>query len=354
MRAKSLVLIVIALGCGLVAAIGINQVLAHRNTPVAAQIETSPILVALVDVPLGSELTAAQVKLEQWPKDKIPAGAVSDITQVEGRRLRAKLYAGEPILEAKLLDKDASAPGLAPLVPKGYRVVSVKVDSVSGSSGLILPHDRVDVLVHLQKNPGRGIPDTMTRTLLKDVKVVAVNEVYSRDDQTGSDGSINAKTISLLVTPSQAQMVTMATELGSIRLVMRGLEDDEHDNAESVTLSQLLGIRPGKQDRDSESLMPDEEPELTLPEPPQRPVESTVAQAKPWRMILVEGPKVRELELGEGNYQFRVVDPDDGADWPDAADHGDGPAPAGAATGNGEGGEYDEEWLDEDRWERDE
>ena len=59
-------------------------------------------------------MTSQVLKLEQWPKDKIPAGAISRIEDVEGRRARTKLYAGEPILEHKLLGKGASEQGARP------------------------------------------------------------------------------------------------------------------------------------------------------------------------------------------------------------------------------------------------
>ncbi len=116
------------------------------------------------------------VKQEPWPKDRVPPGALSNIEDVEGRRIRQRVFAGEPILENKLLSKGASAQGASAVIPIGYRVVSVQVDSVSGS-GLILPGDRVDVLVYLVSNSQNAITETSTRTVLQDVKVFAVNDV---------------------------------------------------------------------------------------------------------------------------------------------------------------------------------
>ena len=105
------------------------------------------------------------------------------------------------------------------------RVVGVKVDVVSGNSGLILPGDRVDVLVHLLPNHDGGINEPTARTLLQFIKVFAVNDVLNLEG-LDRDKSIAAKTISLLVTPEQAQKVTMASEMGQIRLVLRSPEDD--------------------------------------------------------------------------------------------------------------------------------
>jgi pilus assembly protein CpaB len=251
MRAKSMALLMLALGCGLVASIGITQVMAKRNTePSGPAGDTVPIFVATKDISLGELLSSAVVRQETWPKDKVPAGALSNIEDVEGRRIRQKLYAGEPILENKLLSKGASAQGASAVIPLGYRVVSVQVDSVSGS-GLILPGDRVDVLVYLVGNSQHEIPETSTRTVLQDIKVFAVNDVVELD-KDGKDKSIIAKTISLLVTPAQGAKVTLACEMGKIRLVMRGPDDNAHAEDASAKPEELFG-RSAFADRNKES-----------------------------------------------------------------------------------------------------
>jgi pilus assembly protein CpaB len=240
MRPKSMALLMLALGCGLVASIGITQVMAKRsNEPSGPAADTVPIFVAAKDISLGEPLSAAMVKQEPWPKDKVPTGAVLSIADVEGRRVRQRLFAGEPILENKLLGKGASMQGASAVIPGGYRVVSVLVDSVSGS-GLILPGDRVDVLVYLVGNLQHSIAETSTRTVLQDIKVFAVNDVVDME-KDGKDKCISAKTISLLVTPAQAAKVTLASEMGKIRLVMRGPEDNAHAEDASAKPEELLG-----------------------------------------------------------------------------------------------------------------
>jgi pilus assembly protein CpaB len=115
----------------------------------------------------------------------------------------------------------------------------VQVDSVSGA-GLILPGDRVDVLVYLVNNSQNAISETSTRTVLQDIKVFAVNDVVELD-KDGKDKTISAKTISLLVTPAQAAKVTLASEMGKIRLVMRGPEDNTHAEDAAAKPDELLG-----------------------------------------------------------------------------------------------------------------
>lgn len=253
----------LALGCGLVASIGITEVISRRNAvPSGAAGDTKGIFVAMTDIGLGDQLTAQVLKLEQWPKDKLPPGAISQIEDVEGRRARTKLYAGEPILENRLLGKGASEQGATALIPKGYRVVPVKVDLVSGGSSLILPGDRVDVMVHLVKDPGRDIRETVTRTILQDIKVFAVDNIVDLErDKDGNSRSISAKTISLLVTPEQAATVMLATQMGVINLVMRSPEDDQQGVNAQARPSELLGIAK-KSERDKESLLASSESNL--------------------------------------------------------------------------------------------
>ncbi len=209
---------------------------------------------ALTDIALGDLLTAQVLKLEQWPKGKIPEGAISRIEEVEGRRARTKLYAGEPILEHRLLGKGASEQGATGLIPKGYRVVPVKVDLVSGGSSLILPGDRVDVMVHLVKDPSRDIQETVTRTILQDIKVFAVDNIVDLEKEKDPGKTIAAKTICLLVTPEQAAKVMLASQLGIINLVMRSPEDDQQGVNVQVRPSELFG--PGaKSERGKETLL---------------------------------------------------------------------------------------------------
>jgi len=249
MRAKSVFLLMLALGCGLVASIGITQVMAKRNSePAGPTTEMTSIFVAMEDIPMGEPINARMIKLEEWPKDKIPEGTLSVIEEVENRRPKARILQGMPILEKQLLSEGASAVASGQ-IPKGFRVVSVRVDNVSGGN-MIRPSDRVDVLVHLTKCATKEIAQTTTRTILQDIKVFAVNDLYDLDS-TDSTNKMVAQTISLLVPLNQAEKVILADELGDIRLVMRSPEDDEAVHTGGAHPNELFGpLESG--DRDEE------------------------------------------------------------------------------------------------------
>ncbi|HEY2839959.1 MAG TPA: Flp pilus assembly protein CpaB [Pirellulales bacterium] len=298
MRPKSLLLLALALACGLIAAIGINQVMANRSLqPEAEHGEMTPIFIALRDVGLGDPLTPLVLKLEEWPKSKVPPGAMTKLEDIEGRRARTKFFAGEPIIDGKLFAKGEQGSGATDLIPRGMRVVVVKVDDVSGS-GLILPGDRVDVLVHLQDHAGDMSANTRTstRTFLHNIKIFAVNNVYSRE--SNGETVITAKTISLLVTPQQAELVTMASEMGRIRLVMRSADDETESESTGVTPHQLLGdsedgpVEPLPAFGKAPIAAPAAAPPIAAPAGPD--------MKNAWKMLMIEGDSVREIEFEDG------------------------------------------------------
>lgn len=254
MQPKSLILLLLALGCGLVASIGITQVIAHRGQEPLPVGETVPILVARETIPAWTPLTAQLVKLEPWPKDRVPEGAISQIEAVEGRRTKTPLYPGEPLLEKKIFDKNANEHGPTVMIPKGLRVVTVKVDQVSSGSGLVLPGDRVDVAVVLRPDLTKGITEPVTQTFLQDIKVFAVNDQFHIQGVAQEETSIQAKTVSLLVTPEQAQMILVASEAGKIQLVMRSPEEQDQAHVKPLRLRDVLDLSEGA-DREKEKMV---------------------------------------------------------------------------------------------------
>ncbi len=236
MRPKTLVLFVIAVGCGLAASIGVSQYMETAGGPVT-HMETAKILVAMTDINIGEKLNAQTVRLEEWPKDRVPEGAVLDLAAVEGKYPRTRMYSGEPILAAKLMDSNKNSPTVT--IPKGYRVVSVKVSVETAGGGLIQPGDRVDVLVLLRKSS--EVPETGTRTILHDVNVFSVDGTTERGvDEEGR--ARNLSTVSLLLKPRQAESVMLASELGRLFLTLRRPDDDLENKMDAgETVRSLLG-----------------------------------------------------------------------------------------------------------------
>lgn len=215
---KSIILIVIALGCGLIASIGISQVM---DRPATTAAETESIFVAASNIPNWSALTPDLVKQEEWPKGKVPPDAIRTLEELEGKSPKYPLYPGEPIVLSKLTDETDGQASVR--IPPGHQVFAVKVDKESALSGLISPGDKVDILVFIRGRGGADRLKTGTRTILRNTTVFAVNDQIERQ---GDETSIDAKTVSLLVLPDQSEKLLLAKQLGTIHLALRKPGDD--------------------------------------------------------------------------------------------------------------------------------
>ena len=248
MKAKSMILILIALGCGAVASIGISQVLASKGNVAAVQM--ADIYVAVADIPHDKQLDATMVKLEKWPADKVPEGSISDIAEIEGKFAKRSFFADEPILGQKITDAIEKPSNQ---LRNGFQAMTIKVDSAS-AAGLEKPGDRVDVLVYLRK--GNGVSQSTTKTVLRDVEVFAVNSQIDRDDDE-SDGEIQqVKTVTLAVKPEQVAILGLAVRLGDIFLSLRkpnGEDDGQTGDADSKSLLATEGLSGRADEEGSES-----------------------------------------------------------------------------------------------------
>jgi len=235
MRPKSMILIVIALGCGLVAAMGISQVLNAKGNDGRDEIEMTEVFVAATEVNLGDVLAKEMLKLEAWPSDRVPEGALSSLEDVEGQRPNQRLYAGEVILQAKLIDGNGSD-GATDKIPVGYVAHTIDVEVSDTGSGLLRPGDRVDILVYLRQSCEIG--KARAKRVLQNVRVFAVDDRITRDTE---DGVVKAKTVTLLVKPGQDELLLLADEKGTLRLVMRRGDDQEAESTTGKDVNELLG-----------------------------------------------------------------------------------------------------------------
>jgi pilus assembly protein CpaB len=247
MRPKSLILLALALGCGLIASIGISQVLDGNNKP--APVETAPIYVALQNVNVGDPLTDKMVSLEEWPKDKVPVGAITKWEDLEDRRPRSNIYQGEPILDNKLLGKGQTNDPIKG-VPEGMRLKTISVDARKSAAGLLSPGDRVDVQIFVKPNDRQGIATPFTKIFLQNIRVYAIDQTIEKSAD-GDEARSVAKTISLIVTPAQANRITLAENLGEISLIPRNPDDDTVvDDSEQGTDELFSRSTAGSRERE--------------------------------------------------------------------------------------------------------
>jgi pilus assembly protein CpaB len=208
----------------------------YREIQKASQVKpvaVTHIVVATRPLALGTPLTPQDLDLVVWPEGDPIAGSFSRIQDCVGRSLITPVAKNEPILEQKLAPKEAGV-GLPAAIPEGMRAVSVRVDDVVGVSGFAMPGTMVDVMVTGQPSGGS---DSVTRTILEDVRVLAAGQAVEQDKE-GKPHTVSV--VTLLLTPEQADKLTMASTDSRIHLALRNTIDTKVTNPPPVFKTPLL------------------------------------------------------------------------------------------------------------------
>jgi len=294
MRPKSLVLLALALGCGLVASIGISQVM-DRNSAPQHKLETVPIYVALHNINLGDPIDGKMLSLQEWPKDKVPHGAISTLEELEGRRPRTAIIEGEPILEGKLLAVGQIADPIR-AIKKGMRLKTIKVDAEKSAAGLLGPGDRVDVQLFVRKDQRTGVETAKSKIILQNIRVFAVDQTVQRSPDGTEERGI-AKTVSLMLTPEQASKLSLAEQIGEISLIPRNPDDEEAASVSEYTVEDLLANADANSREKEQGASPKEQPaeSHTASSGLLNAIRTAVAPRAPFRMEVVEAQKVSEV-----------------------------------------------------------
>jgi pilus assembly protein CpaB len=200
------------------------------------KVEKRDMVVASHPLSVGSVLSADDVKLTQTPVEEFPAGCFSRAEEVIGRPVASNILADEPIRDGRLAQR-GSGLGLAPAIPNGMRAVSVKVNDVVGVAGFVLPGMRVDVLA-TGRPPDGDNSSSITKTVLQDILVLSAGQTI---EPSANGHAINAPVVTLLVTPQQAETLTLAGEW-RIQLVLRNGSDRTIENVPGRALWELSGV----------------------------------------------------------------------------------------------------------------
>jgi pilus assembly protein CpaB len=205
---------------------------AARNAAIGTTVD---VAVAREPIPIGSRIEPQQLKLVRWPVDAEPDGAVHDPARIIGRIARISLDKHQPVIESHLVAEGTSL--LPLLIADGLRAMSVKVDEVTGVSGFITPNSRVDVLVSGYIDDGGSNREQRSKLVLQNITVVATGtSIEQRDDKP-----VEVPTVTLLVTPEDAERLTLAARQEPVRLALRGYRDEEDVTTPGVSTRQLFG-----------------------------------------------------------------------------------------------------------------
>jgi pilus assembly protein CpaB len=239
MQNRLKIALVVAVFFGLIAAYGIYNFLSQqRKAAEALRTATQDVVVAAQDIAPGTTINEelikkGTIKTTPWPKASIPMGAFSSPKQVIGKTNRVKIIANEPILESRLAGEGA---GLTVRLEAGKRAVAVRVDEIIGVSGFIVPDDRVDVIVTTTPPGTGGQENRIAKIVLQNKRVLSVAQ--STEQKEGKPQL--ARSITLEVTPEEAEKLSLASQEGQIALALRGLGDDSQAITPGVRKGDLL------------------------------------------------------------------------------------------------------------------
>lgn len=236
-RKRMMIVLGLALICGIGAGLVILDYLRAPVESMAAETSaTRPVVVAARDLAAGTILQPPDIRVVQWPADLASATYPGDAAAVVGRGLVTQVSADEPLLETKLASRGKGG-GLPVIIPEGMRAVSVKVDEVIGVAGFVLPGTRVDVLATFGVG-GKG-EDAVTRVILQNAEALAAGQTTQPDAQ-GKPQTVPV--ITLLVSPEEAEDLTLAATQGQIQLALRGTLDQESIRTDGARVGGLIRV----------------------------------------------------------------------------------------------------------------
>lgn len=232
------------------------------NKPAPAKVvektvNTTEVLVARTDIPLGEIVNDGHFRWQVWPKEAVTGsfitktGGTAAQRDLVGRIARSPFLAGEPITPHKLI-KPGSGGVLAAILPAGMRAISTKIKEDTAVGRLILPNDHVDVILIRRMRSKSGGEQHVSDTLFSNVRVLAIGQqIETKEGKKSADGS--ASTATLELTPAQTEQLALAAQMGDITLALRSVADMGESGA-SLDLNSKRGqairvLRYGSQSR---------------------------------------------------------------------------------------------------------
>jgi pilus assembly protein CpaB len=256
----------------------------------AAPAPMAQVVVAARDLQIGTLIGPSDVRMGPWA-GTLPKGALTKLDAALNRGAIANLYEGEPVI-ADRLAATGSGGGLAAIIPSGMRASAVRVNDVVGLAGFVTPGMRVDVLMTGTAPGGNQGDGPRVNTLLQNIQVLSAGENL----QTDSEGKPHpVQVVNLLVTPEQAEKLTLAGNQTQIQLVLRNPLDTLTTSPPGARMSELFGGRGS----------PPSPPGPTLGIPrTARPVIAVTPAPPP--LIDIVPPKVRVVEVYNGTTKTEI------------------------------------------------
>lgn len=234
---RPLIFVVLSLVAASSMALVVYSALHRRDLDVArATAQSLYVAVAARDLPIGTKIDQSDIKMARWSRDSIPPGAFTDPSGPTNRITRGGFVENEPIIADRLFGGDQSSGAMPLLIPKGMRAMSVAVDEVSDIAGFVEPHARVDVVASMALGGTSG-NQPFAKIVLQNVEVLAVAQQM---ENGGADKPQIVRVVTLLVSPADAERLTLASHEGALRLAMRNFTDQAIVATGGAQVEQIL------------------------------------------------------------------------------------------------------------------
>jgi pilus assembly protein CpaB len=235
-NARLALVLAVALGAAGAASFVVYRVVS--SIPVR-EIEVASLqaVVAAKAIPVGTLLTRDHVKLVPWPARNPVPGSFTSIDGVVNRGAIAEVAENEPLTEHKLAPLGAGG-GLPPTIPEGMRAISVRTNEVVGVAGFVIPGTRVDVLVTLKQHSTQSEP--VSRAVVSNVQVLTAGTRFDQEKARADGKPIPSTVVTLLVTPDDAERISLAASEGQITLTLRNPLDVARTTTNGVRMANLL------------------------------------------------------------------------------------------------------------------
>jgi pilus assembly protein CpaB len=295
-------LIIALTGAVLCGVLGVMLVTRYLSNVQAYTRDLGNVVAAKVEIPLGAKITADHLMLASIPNGSAPEGAFRKIEDVVGRVAITPIGVRETVTGMKLAPEGVEG-GLSAVIPEGYRAMTVKVDDIVGVSGFVMPGSFVDIVAVIVPQAAQGTqsPGPISKIVLQQIKVLASGpKLDSPDNQREPT---NAKSVTLQVTPEQAEKLSLAANEGKLQLVMRSYTDQEDSQTRGANKQTLLNDGPTT-DLPAPKIEKTEQPKTIKRKPAQTRVAITNPDIKPAAqpvsrnsVELIEGAKRREVDM---------------------------------------------------------
>ncbi len=306
MKSKSIILLAVSLGFGLVAAFGISQVLGRNSgTAEAPPQKMQEVLIAKETIDQWSEFSEENVVVKEWPEELVPEDAITTMDELKDMVARSRVPKNSPLLiDHTLNKKDSQDLEIRP----GHHVITISVNSELTFGGLLQPGHHVNIIAVFQAKGKNGLNQVFSKTFLKNIRVFAIDSQTAISEEQGAAAS--AAVVSVEVTREQAEKIVLVQSVATLRLSLVGEEGTDDSNVDPLDVMTLADVFEDNRDPLGQAVAQQATPSNEDPSDTESVKQSPVEMMNP-TPVAQTAPKEKEFKMvilgqsGAQTYKWR-------------------------------------------------